>query len=345
MADPIGSTAGRPGDGVRHSRRGGGGSACHSAAHAADGSDRAVAVAVPAPASADRVGSSAAYRGDSGDGRFRWAARRFAEALCRESLRRAVGRRCVASLYGDAGVVRRGYCARLCARWRRRLRVDLHAAAGPVAESVGAPGSRRAADEHRDHHCRQRRAMRASRRAVRAAAHWLRSLRRRRVFVSAGPKWSADPALLRNPIHLLAFGFGSGLAPRAPGTFGTLVAVPIVLGVMQFGFAVHLAFAIVAAVAGIWLCGESARRLGVHDHPGIVWDEITGYTVTMLATPPDWYWLAGGFVLFRFFDIVKPWPIREADHSLSGGLGIMLDDIIAGIFAAAILFAVKLFIP
>ena len=89
-------------------------------------------------------------------------------------------------------------------------------------------------------------------------------------------KRSVDPALLRNPIHLLAFGFGAGLAPRAPGTFGTLVAVPIVLGVMQFGFAVHLAFAVVAAVAGIWLCGESARRLGVHDHPGIVWDEITG---------------------------------------------------------------------
>ena len=164
--------------------------------------------------------------------------------------------------------------------------------------------------------------------------------------MSAKPsrKWSADPALMRNPIHLLAFGFGSGLAPRAPGTFGTLVAVPIVLGVMQFGFAVHLAFAIAAALAGIWLCGESARRLGVHDHPGIVWDEITGYTVTMLAAPAHWYWLIGGFALFRFFDIVKPWPIREADHSLAGGLGIMLDDIIAGIFAAAILLATKLFI-
>ena len=154
-------------------------------------------------------------------------------------------------------------------------------------------------------------------------------------------KWSADPALLRNPIHLLAFGFGSGLAPRAPGTFGTLVAVPIVLGVMQLGFVVHLAFAIAATLVGIWLCGESARRLGVHDHPGIVWDEITGYTVTMLAAPPDWYWLLGGFALFRFFDIVKPWPIREADHSLPGGLGIMLDDIIAGVFAGTILFALK----
>ena len=121
--------------------------------------------------------------------------------------------------------------------------------------------------------------------------------------------------------------------------------MPIVLGVMQFGFAVHLAFAIAASLAPASGCaGQSARRLGVHDHPGIVWDEITGYTVTMLAAPPDWYWLAGGFALFRFFDILKPWPIREADHSLSGGLGIMLDDIIAGIFAAAILLAIKLLI-
>jgi phosphatidylglycerophosphatase A len=155
-------------------------------------------------------------------------------------------------------------------------------------------------------------------------------------------KWSADPALLRSPVHLLAFGFGSGLSPHAPGTFGTLVAVPIVLFVMQFGFAVHLAFAVAAALAGLYICGESARRLGVHDHPGIVWDEITGYTVTMLAAPADWYWLLGGFALFRFFDIAKPWPIREADHSLAGGLGIMLDDIIAGIFAGAILLGIRL---
>ena len=153
-----------------------------------------------------------------------------------------------------------------------------------------------------------------------------------------------DPSILRQPVHLLAFGFGAGLSPRAPGTFGTLVAVPIVWFVMQFGFLAHLSFAIAAILIGIYVCGESARRLGVHDHPGIVWDEITGYTVTMLAAPPDWRWLAAGFVLFRFFDIVKPWPIREADHSLSGGLGIMLDDIIAGIFAAAILLGVKLII-
>jgi phosphatidylglycerophosphatase A len=154
-------------------------------------------------------------------------------------------------------------------------------------------------------------------------------------------KWSADPALMRDPVHLVAFGFGSGLSPWAPGTFGTLIAIPIVLFVMQFGFAVHLGFAIFAALFGIYVCGESARRLGVHDHPGIVWDEITGFAVTMLTVPATMYWVVAGFALFRLFDIWKPWPIREADHSLSGGLGIMLDDVIAGLFAAAILLGVR----
>jgi phosphatidylglycerophosphatase A len=155
-------------------------------------------------------------------------------------------------------------------------------------------------------------------------------------------KWSADPKLLRDPVHILAFGFGAGLSPIAPGTCGTLLAAPIVALVMSFGFAAHLAFVIATAVAGVYICGESARRLAVHDHPGIVWDEIVGFGVTMLAAPPEWYWLVAGFVLFRFFDVLKPWPIREADHSLRGGVGIMLDDVIAGVFAGAILLAVKL---
>lgn len=157
-------------------------------------------------------------------------------------------------------------------------------------------------------------------------------------------KWSADPALLRQPVHFLAFGFGAGLMPRAPGTFGTLIAVPLVALVMQCGWYALLAFGLVAFIAGIWICGESARRLGVHDHQGIVWDEITGYSVTMLGAPAQWHWLAAGFVLFRLFDILKPWPIREADHSLRGGLGIMLDDVIAGVFAAVILFALHHFL-
>ena len=150
-------------------------------------------------------------------------------------------------------------------------------------------------------------------------------------------KWSAEPKLMRQPVHWLAFGFGAGLSPHAPGTFGTLIAVPIVTFVMHFGWQAHVAFTVAAFLAGIWICGESARRLGVHDHPGIVWDEIVGFSVTMLAAPPSWYWLLAGFVLFRIFDIWKPWPIREADHRLHGGFGIMLDDVIAGIFAAALL--------
>lgn len=155
-------------------------------------------------------------------------------------------------------------------------------------------------------------------------------------------KSPARAQLLRDPVHLLAFGFGAGLSPIAPGTVGTALAVPIVLSLQQLGWTAHLVFACLAALVGIYVCGESARRLEVHDHPGIVWDEITGYSVTMLAAPPEWYWLLAGFVIFRFFDIAKPWPIREADHSLPGGLGIMLDDIIAGVFAGAILFGLTL---
>lgn len=154
-------------------------------------------------------------------------------------------------------------------------------------------------------------------------------------------KWTAPPALLREPVHLFAFGFGAGLSPYAPGTFGTLIAIPIVLFVMQFGLLAHLGFAIFASCLGVYICGESARRLGVHDHPGIVWDEITGFAFAMLLVPVQIYWVLAGFALFRLFDIWKPWPIREADHSLPGGLGIMLDDIIAGMFAAAILFGVR----
>ncbi|MFL6550263.1 MAG: phosphatidylglycerophosphatase A [Povalibacter sp.] len=150
-------------------------------------------------------------------------------------------------------------------------------------------------------------------------------------------KWSAEPRLMRQPVHFLAFGFGAGLAPSAPGTFGTLVAVPLVWFVAQLGWQSHIALTAAAFLAGIWICGESARRLGVHDHSGIVWDEIVGFSVTMLAAPPTWYWLLAGFVLFRIFDIWKPWPIREADHRLHGGFGIMLDDVIAGAFSAAIL--------
>jgi len=152
---------------------------------------------------------------------------------------------------------------------------------------------------------------------------------------------SADPRLLRQPVHLLAFGFGAGLVPLAPGTAGTLLAIPLVIATAAFGWSAQLAIALLASALGVYICGESARRLGTHDHPAIVWDEISGYMITMLPVPPSWPWLLAGFVLFRLFDILKPWPIREADHSLRGGLGIMLDDVLAGIFAGLILLALN----
>jgi phosphatidylglycerophosphatase A len=153
------------------------------------------------------------------------------------------------------------------------------------------------------------------------------------------PTMKLAPRLLLDPIHFLAFGFGSGLSPRAPGTVGTLAAVPVIMFIGQFGWNALAITSLAMCIFGIYICGASATKLGVHDHPGIVWDEFVGFAITMLAVPLTWYWLIVGFVLFRFFDIVKPWPIREADHSLSGGLGIMLDDIIAGVFSCGVLYA------
>lgn len=142
---------------------------------------------------------------------------------------------------------------------------------------------------------------------------------------------------LKDPVHFLAFGFGSGLSPWAPGTAGTLAAIPIALVLLELPLLNYLAVVIVVSVAGIWICGNSSEKLGVHDHGGIVWDEIVGYLVTMIAVPASWQTLLAGFVLFRAFDIIKPWPISWLDKKVSGGFGIMIDDIIAGIFSAVVL--------
>ena len=146
--------------------------------------------------------------------------------------------------------------------------------------------------------------------------------------------------LLRDPVHFLALGFGSGLAPRAPGTAGTLVGVLLDPVLRPLGIELRVLVVALMFGAGIWLCGESARRLGTHDHPGIVWDEIVGYLALMLVVPAGWPWALGGFVVFRFFDIVKPWPIRQLDHGVRGGLGIMLDDMMAAAWGALVLLGI-----
>lgn len=136
-----------------------------------------------------------------------------------------------------------------------------------------------------------------------------------------------------SPVHFLAFGFGSGLSPVAPGTAGTLAAIPLYLLLAQWPLWGYVLATLVISVAGIWICGESSRLLGVHDYGGIVWDEFAGLLLTMLAAPVGWGWIVAGFCLFRLFDVWKPWPVRVADRNIHGGLGIMLDDILAGIYA------------
>ncbi|GAC24026.1 MAG: phosphatidylglycerophosphatase A [Alteromonadaceae bacterium] len=139
---------------------------------------------------------------------------------------------------------------------------------------------------------------------------------------------------LANPIHFLALGFGSGLAPKAPGTFGTIAAVPLVcLLAYSTTLTGYLLVTLIASVIGIWLCGRTAKDMMVHDDSSIVWDEIAGLLITMIAVPLSWQTLLLGFVLFRIFDILKPWPISYLDARVHGGFGIMIDDILAGLFA------------
>lgn len=151
---------------------------------------------------------------------------------------------------------------------------------------------------------------------------------------------------LRDPVQLVALGFGAGLAPRAPGTAGSLLA--LLPAWWCFTLPLPYRVAIVAALValGIFICGESARRLGVHDHSAIVFDEIAGLCAAALATPARTvFWFALTFVLFRVFDIWKPWPIRDVDHRLRGGTGIMLDDLMAAAYAAACLTVSRALLP
>lgn len=143
--------------------------------------------------------------------------------------------------------------------------------------------------------------------------------------------------VLTDPVNFVAFGFGTGLAPFAPGTVGSLPGVLLAWLMLDTGIYLQLGVAVALFLAGIWICGESARRIGVHDHGGIVWDEICGMYITLLLAPPGVLGFAVAFGLFRFFDIVKPWPIRDLDHRLGGGLGIMLDDLVAALYALILL--------
>ena len=154
----------------------------------------------------------------------------------------------------------------------------------------------------------------------------------------------ASTSLLRQPVHLLALGFGVGLVPRAPGTIATMFAVIPGWLLLPIPELFRMALVAALALAGIWICGESSRRLETHDHSAIVWDEIVGFLAVTLVLPPEPLWWLAAFVLFRLFDIAKPWPVGYLDRRVGGGLGIMLDDLAAAGLAVMCLMLGRLVI-
>jgi phosphatidylglycerophosphatase A len=167
-------------------------------------------------------------------------------------------------------------------------------------------------------------------------------LRQGAMTTSAERPSRPSAALLRDPACAFALGFGAGLAPRAPGTCGALLGLPLAAALTWLPVpAAALVLAALGAL-GVWCCGRTGRRLGVSDHPAIVWDEVVGMALTLLAVPLTWPQYLLGFALFRLFDIVKPWPVGALDRQVGGGLGVMLDDIAAGVLAGVTLQLVVL---
>lgn len=147
--------------------------------------------------------------------------------------------------------------------------------------------------------------------------------------------------VLSDPVHLVSFGLGTGLLPRAPGTWASAATALAWWLLPTPGLAVHLLLVAVLLLAGVWFCGESERRLGRKDHPGIVLDEVVGMLATLLVVPDTPGWILVALIAFRIMDIRKPWPIRELDHRLPGGWGIMLDDVLAAVYAALALIGLQ----
>lgn len=147
-------------------------------------------------------------------------------------------------------------------------------------------------------------------------------------------KQQINQTVWTNPIHFIAFGFGSGISPIMPGTCGTLVAIPLYLLMRNLPLAIYIAIVIAGFLIGVWICDVTEKAIGVHDYSGIVWDEVIGYWITMFMAPTGWWWTIIGFILFRIFDIWKPWPVGWIDRHVHGGLGVMVDDVAAAIYAA-----------
>jgi phosphatidylglycerophosphatase A len=149
-------------------------------------------------------------------------------------------------------------------------------------------------------------------------------------------------SLWKYPIHFLAYGFGAGLMPVMPGTFGTLIGIGFLYILLPLDPYYYALIVLVAGLLGIFICGQTAKDFGKKDPGNIVWDEIVGFLVAMYLVPHEWYWVLAGFVIFRIFDIWKPYPIKAIEKNLKLGLGIMTDDIVAGLYTFLILHVVRL---
>lgn len=148
--------------------------------------------------------------------------------------------------------------------------------------------------------------------------------------------------LVRHPAHFIALGFGTGLSPIVPGTFGTVLAFPLYAMLAQAFTPLGVALAIVALFGvGVWACGRTGRDLGVPDHGAMNWDEVVAFLAVLLLTPAGLGWQVGAFVAFRFFDMVKPPPIRRVERTIKGGLGVMADDAVAAFYAVLVLAIAK----
>ena len=168
------------------------------------------------------------------------------------------------------------------------------------------------------------------------SANWvtniLRKLKKSTRAVPPLPK-----AAFRDPLYFIAFGFGTGAIPFAPGTFGTLAAIPFYLLFRLLPLDLYLALVLLLIPFTSWLCEKVSREIHAHDHPGMCIDEFVGFFVTMINAPFGFWWIVLGFMLFRLFDIWKPWPIRWVDQHIQNGFGMILDDVLAGVYGFVIL--------
>lgn len=153
----------------------------------------------------------------------------------------------------------------------------------------------------------------------------------------------APKIIWENPLIFIACGFGSGAMPYAPGTFGTLMIIPFYLLIQNVSLSTYLLILFAAIIFGIWICDLASKTFDTHDHPSIVFDEFVGFAVTMIAAPKGWLWILLGFILFRIFDIWKPLPIKWFDQHIKNGLGVVLDDVIAGVYAFILLQLLAIF--